>query len=257
MPAVNGTRLSACIVGFVGARPLNRMPAWSVLGALVFNRLWRRIPDTLAIQHSSFRTAAAGTFAQSRQNVGAPSNELLQRSGRLMKSTATRFNRMPLMPGTNGTPLSPSVPSFSVPSSRIVNRKITSAKIAFAPRTSPKGAAYHSPGLAEPKRGNPGLSQANRKANRALLKHPAFASSLSSVVNRRPPCAKIASSPRTSPKGAADYSPGLAEPRRGNPGLSQANREANPALLTHPAFASSVCNMPRRTLAAEHRLQPR
>ncbi len=69
--------------------------------------------------------------------------------------------------------------------------------------------------------------------------------------------ANIALASRTSPEGAADYSPGSAEPRRGDPGLSQAKREANRALLTHPAFASSVCNMPRRTPAAQHHLQPR
>lgn len=62
---------------------------------------------------------------------------------------------------------------------------------------------------------------------------------------------------RTSPNGAADYSPGSAEPRRGDPGLSQANRKANPAPRHTLPATSSVCILPRHTPAAQRDQQHR
>jgi hypothetical protein len=43
-----------------------------------------------------------------------------------------------------------------------------------------------------------------------------------------------------SPNGAADFSPGSAEPQRGDPRLGPKFREANPALSLHAARTSSV-----------------
>ncbi len=54
-----------------------------------------------------------------------------------------------------------------------------------------------------------------------------------------------------SPKGAADFSPGLAEPQRGNPGSGPNLWKANPAQLLHTASASSVCHaIPPQRLAS-------
>ncbi len=104
----------------------------------------------------------------------------------LFAGRTERQGPITLMPGMNGTPFSPSISSFPLPPHRALNRRITFANTALSPRTSPEGAADHSPGSAEPRRGDPGLSQANQEANRALLTHPAFTSSVCKKPRRTP-----------------------------------------------------------------------
>ncbi len=62
--------------------------------------------------------------------------------------------------------------------------------------------------------------------------------------------------PSLSPEGAAEYSPGSAEPKRGDPGCIASRPGSKPITPPHKAYTSGVCNQPRHTLAPRSRNTP-
>ena len=60
----------------------------------------------------------------------------------------------------------------------------------------------------------------------------------------------------TSPKGAADYSPGSAEPKRGAPGYRRPIRKANPALRHIPRPPAASATSPAAQLRRDHTALP-
>ena len=200
--------------------------------------------------------------------------------------------RKPARPSAHSKP--PRVHSTS--KSHVLAKVATLRLNVLSPLLSTKGAAYRSPGHAEPGRGRPGLVPSLRGANPAppsrvvpssSVCHAIPSQRLAGVAIDGATSAKIyeypvqavlsppPSKPKTSkqepahqtemrfarrhsegdetrivfswslsPNGAADYSPGSAEPQRGDPGLGPKLRKANPAPSSHAASTSSVLTVP-------------